>query len=111
MCALVMQEKYPAVDVAFGPAINAKREPDALLMHAQTRVLINGNWVWVTYAGGICQLTDAKEQFLDLNHYPADTFYTWLWKPSKTMESSASPATESFRNAIGITFPSLPVAN
>ena len=104
MCALVMQERYPAVDVAFGPVINADQQPDPLVMHAQTRVLVNDKWVWVTYSGGSCQLTDVKERFLDFNHYSADVFYAWLWKPPGGKGSSASLPT-------GITFPSLPAAN
>jgi len=92
MCALVMQEKYPTVEVAFGPVINANREADPFYTHAQTRVLVNGKWVWVTYAAGICQLTDTKERFFDLNHYPVDMFYVWLWKPTAPTAAAPLPA-------------------
>jgi hypothetical protein len=101
MCALVMQEKYNNVEVAFGPVINANREADPLITHAQTRVMVEEKWVWVNYVGGTCQLTNQKERFLDLNHYSAGMFYAWLWKSSAPAMNAPLP-TISFKDAISI---------
>jgi hypothetical protein len=101
MCALVMQEKYRDVQVAFGPVIHANREVDPLISHAQTRVLVDGKWIWVNYAGGACHLTDIKENFLDLNHYSVEMFYAWLWKSPATA-TNAPPPTMSLKDSISI---------
>ncbi len=101
MCALVMQEKYDRVEVAFGPVINANREADPLVTHAQTRVKVGEKWQWVNYRGGICELTDNQEKFLALNHYSAEMFYAWLWKPSAPAVNASLP-TMSFQDAISI---------
>jgi len=101
MCALVMQEKYPTVEVAFGPVINANREVSSLITHAQTRVLVNDKWVWVNYMGGACQLTDTREGFLDLNHWPVEMFYAWLWKSTALTVAAPLPAV-SFKDVISI---------
>ena len=101
MCALVMQEKYPTVEVAFGPVINTNREVNSLITHAQARVLVNDKWVWVNYMGGTCQLTDTNERFLDLNHWPVGMFYAWLWKSTVPTVAAPLPAV-SFKDVIGI---------
>ncbi len=101
MCALVMQEKYDAVEVAFGPVINANREADPLITHAQTRVMVDGKWMWVNYVGGACELTNYQEKFFDLNHYSAEMFYAWLWKSSPPATNASLP-TMNFKDAITI---------
>ena len=101
MCALVMQEKYRDVQVAFGPVIGANGEVDPLVSHAQTRVLVDGKWTWVNYTGGACQLTDIKENFQDLNFYSAEMFYAWLWK-SPAAATDPPPPTMSFKDFTSI---------
>ncbi len=96
-----MQEKYDTVEVAFGPVINANRETDPLVTHAQTRVKVEGKWMWVNYSGGICQLTNNQERFLDLNHYSTEMFYAWLWKSSAPPMNASLPAMN-FKDAISI---------
>ncbi len=102
MCALVMQEKYDRVEVAFGPVINANRETDPLVTHAQTRVKVGEKWMWVNYNGGVCQLTNKQEMFLALNHYSTEMFYAWLWKDAGQTANAALP-TMNFKDAISIT--------
>ncbi|HOG18616.1 MAG: hypothetical protein A4E73_01643 [Syntrophaceae bacterium PtaU1.Bin231] len=100
MCALVMQERYRDVRISFGPAMNANGESDPLVSHAQAKVLVDGKWTWVNYAGGACQLTDIKENFLDLNSYPPDMFYAWLWKSSPA--TNTPPPAMNFSNSVSI---------
>lgn len=100
MCALVMQERYRDVQVAFGPVLDANREADPLISHAQTKVLVDGKWVWVNYAGGACHLTDIKEDFLDLNAYSPERFYAWLWKSSAA--ATTPMPTMNFNHSISI---------
>ena len=101
MCALVMQEKYDRVEVAFGPVVNANREADPSATHAQTRVKVDDTWMWVNYSGGLCLLTDTQERFLALNHYTAEMFYAWLWK-SDPPTMTASLPTMNFKDSISI---------
>ncbi len=100
MCALVMQERYRDVQVAFGPVLDANHEADPLVSHAQTKVLVAGKWVWVNYAGGACHLTDIKENFLDLNAYSPEMFYAWLWKSSAT--TAVPLPTMTSKNSMGV---------
>ena len=66
----------------------------------EARVLVDGKWMWVTYAGGACRLTNNRERFLDLNHYSAEMFYAWLWRSPPP--ANASLPAMSFKDSISI---------